>query len=332
LNANQDEASVISSNRFGRIAKSVTGHLELYACGTIVLGIIVGSVWKPPALRHLISLAVFIVLYPCMFELELERIKNALNHPSPLIIALFLNLVVSPLLAFVLSSAFFSDRFPWLTIGLVLFGSVPCGGMVPAYTGMLKGNVNLSLTVTAMSLLLSIVAVPFWTKVLLGSLIPVPALLIVRYLFVIIAAPFLSAELTRRYLIKTKGHHVVESFKKESKALSGLGLLLFIFIIFVLNGDSVRQDPILILKVALPASLFIVLLLIIGWILARLARTAPEEATAIQIGASVKNTAIAIALAIASFDAKVALVLAISGPLAQLPTMLIFLRWKNGRL
>jgi ACR3 family arsenite transporter len=329
LNAKKDEASVISSNRFGRFAKNITGHLGLYACGTVVLGIAIGSVWKPPWLRYVIPLAVFLVLYPFMFDLELERIKNALARPTPLAGALFLNLVVSPLLAFALSSTFFSNQFPWLTVGLVLFGCVPCGGMVPAYTGILKGNVNLSVTITALSLLLSIIAVPFWTKVLLGALVPVPALLIAQYLVVIIAAPFLSADLTRRFLMKTKGPSALESFKKEIKSLSGPGLMLFIFIIFVLNGDSVRGDPALILKVALPVSLFLVLLLVIGRLLAKLARTTPEDATAVQIGSTVKNTAIAIALAIASFDARVALVLAISGPLAQLPTMLIFLRWKK---
>ena len=307
----------------------MTKHLGLYACGTILLGISVGSVWKASFLRYFIPLALLLVLYPFMFDLEMARIKSTLTRPLQLSLALFVNLVIAPLLAYAVSLVFFSSSPSWLTVGLVMFGCVPCGGMVPAYTGMLKGNVNLAVNITSMSLLFSIVSVPFWAKFLLGALVPVPALLIAQYLFVIILAPFFLAQFTRLLITKIKGPFALEKFKEDVKSLSGPGLMLFIFIIFVLNGEAVRKDPTLILLVMVPVSLLLVTLLITGGVLARAAHSTTGDATALQTGVAVKNTAIAIALAISSFTPEVALVLAISGPLAQLPTMLLFMRWKK---
>ena len=315
-----------------QLANSMTRHLGLSACGTILLAITVGTVWRPSFLRNLIPVAVLLVLYPFMFDLEMHRLKTAMIRPVALLTALIVNLVLSPLLAFAISYTFFPAFFPWLTIGVVLFGSVPCGGMVPAYTGMLRGDVNLAVTITALSLFLSIVTVPLWSKILLGTLVPVPALLIAKYLFVIIVAPFLLATLTRSLLLKLRGPRSFAAFREKITALSGPGLMLFIFIIFVLHGDTVRKDPVLILKIALPVSLLLAILLTVGHVFARYFKIPVEAATALQCGIAVKNTAVAIALSFTSFDAKVPLVLAISGPLAQLPTMLLYLRWKKHRL
>jgi ACR3 family arsenite efflux pump ArsB len=107
--------------------------------------------------------------------------------------------------------------------------------------------------------------------------------------------------------------------------------MLFIFVIFVLHGDSVRKDPTFVLKIAGPVVLFLVTLLALGHMIAKAIRMSRNEASAFQCGTTVKNTAIAIALAFSSFDAQVAVALVISGPLAQLPTMLTYLNWAKKR-
>ena len=47
-----------------------------------------------------------------------------------------------------------------MVTGLVLYGIIPCGGMVPAFTSMKNGNVVLAVSTTAVSLLISIIVVP----------------------------------------------------------------------------------------------------------------------------------------------------------------------------
>lgn len=64
----------------------------------------------------------------------------------------FFLFVLSPLLAALLAYLFLHNR-PEFAVGLILTGTVPCAGMVAAWTGYAKGNVALALATIFFSLL-----------------------------------------------------------------------------------------------------------------------------------------------------------------------------------
>ena len=312
--------------RLGNSIKDWTGS---YAVGALAVGLALAVVWEPTWLRVLIPVGLVLMLYPMMLDVGLGDAGKQIRNPRLLVTALAVNFVLSPLLIFGLSRICLPYSSPSVMVGLVLFGTVPCGGMVPAFTGMLSGNVSLAVTVTAVSLTLSIVAVPLWAGILLDRIIPVPPLLIGKYLSLIIVLPLLLAHLTRTVVIRKRGSRYFEKFKSDVQLFSGVGLLLLLVSIFGSNGKMVLKDPALIPSIMLPAGSFVIASLCVSTILGHLVGAGREDAIAFTMGTVVKNNAVAIALSAAAFGPEVALVNATTGPLVQLPIMLSYIHFKT---
>jgi ACR3 family arsenite efflux pump ArsB len=194
---------------------------------------------------------------------------------------------------------------------------------------MLNGNISLSVTITSLSLLLSIGIVPFWTKYIIGTMIQAPFLLIMKYLSAIIVIPMIMAEISRRVMAKQWGESLFHRIKERCKVFSGFGLMMMIFVVFALNGKLVLREPMLILKILIPATLFLITLLVCSNLFCRIARFRYEDSIALSLGTSSKNVPIAIALAFSAYGQEVALVIGVAGPLVQLPVMLSYLRLRR---
>ncbi len=301
------------------------------ALGAIVLGLSVGTIYKPHCLDGIIYLALFLMLYPPMLEVDFAGAKRVFTAPRLVIAALLMNFVVSPLLMFGLLRLFVGSSGLNLMIGIVLYSMVPGGGMAPAFTGMLKGNVNLSITISGIGSFFSLVFVPLWTEYLIGTQVTVPALLIFRQLCFIILFPLIIAVLTRRIVSSAIGERAFRSFKARIKALSGGGLCVLLFSISLVYGDRIICEPLLILSVAGPVSAFLIILFFLSWFLGKMLRSPYEDATALTLSTMAKNNAISLALASSTFGPDAALANAIAGPLVQLPILLSFVALKIGK-
>jgi ACR3 family arsenite efflux pump ArsB len=189
----------------------------------ILLGFALGEVLKPQHLDAVMPVGLFLMLYPMMLEMNAHAVARVVARPGPVLAALFLNFLVSPLLISGLLRLVVGDCEKSLVIGITLYGTVPCGGMAPAFTGMLGGNVSLAVAITTISLFLSLGIVPLWTEFLIGLQVAVPASLIFRSLCFIIAIPFIAALMTRWIILKTKGESTFSLVAQRLKVLSSLG-------------------------------------------------------------------------------------------------------------
>ncbi len=198
---------------------------------------------------------------------------------------------------------------------------------MPAFTGMLNGNISLSVAIAASSYILSIGIVPLWTKLLIGEMLPVPLLLITKHLFAIIVLPMTLADMTRRITTKRKGVYAFHNIKEQMKDFSSLGLIMLLFIIFVLNGKLVLNDPGLILMIVFPVCSFLMVLLIFSTIICKIVRSSRKDSIAFTISVCAKNNALSLALALSVFGTDVGLVNAIAGPMVQFPFMLSYLKF-----
>jgi len=135
----------------------------------------------------------------------------------------------------------------------------------------LTGNINLSVIIITVSLLVSIVIAPLWANLLIGTFIQVPVLLIIKYLAMIIIIPLMLAHHTRIFIIRKKGLFLFNKIKEGIQIMVGFGLMLLLFIIFVINGKLLVNDPVLILRIIFPASFFLIILLICSIHIAKIA-------------------------------------------------------------
>ncbi len=291
----------------------------------MILGIVYGNLFSTPSIKVLIPIALFLMLFPELLDVKIDTMKNIIIKPKLLSLGLFFNFIISPLLIFGISELLLSG-YPELRTGVILYALIPCGGLVPAFTGLLKGNINLAVTIMVASLLLSVMIVPIWLKVLMGQIIAVPILLIIKYLITIIVIPLLLAVLTRHFFIKSKGVNKYNELRIKLKELAAYGPVMMSFIIFSLNAKKVIHHPEIILIIMLPVFFFLLVLLLSSTFLGKLMKSHYGDEIALTISTTAKNNAIAVTIATAVFSSEAALVMAITGSFVQLPLMVIYLK------
>jgi ACR3 family arsenite transporter len=309
-----------------RLGTGIRNNLGSCSAVAILSGLVVGHIYPLPFLTSFISVALFLMLYPSMLQIEIGEIGAAFKRPGILVVALLINFGLAPILIFGLVHLFYINIEASLMIGVMLFGMVPCGGMVPAYTGMLGGNVSLSVSITATSLALSIGMVPLWARLLIGRIVPVPTSLVAEYLVLAIVVPMALASVTRGWMIARTGSAYFEKMKDYLQMLPGYGLMFLLFIIFSVTEHRVVSSPSLFLQIVGPTSCFLLILLIFSTCLNIWLGLRYQDAVALTVSSGAKNNAVAIAVAAASFGVETASVIAIVGPLVQLPIMLGYIK------
>jgi arsenite transporter len=316
-------------NRLGDYLKN---HMGISGFIAMAAGVVVGNITAIESLRYLIPVALFLMLYPSMLDVRPERLAAVLTEPRLPIIALVMNFVLSPIMIAGVSRLFNLHDTPAVLTGITLFGILPCGGMIAAFTVILGGNVSLTVLVTTLSYLLSLFMVPFWTKLLIGQVVPVSPLLMLKYLFMIIVIPWVMADLTRRRVLKTRGETGFQAARKKLLVMPGIGLVVLLFSVFVLNGRNLLAEPALIIKIMLPAGSFLIVLILIALSISRILNLSYADSTAMVMSTTAKNNAVAMALALSAFGTDVGMVIAFTGPITQFPIMLTYLKIAQTRM
>ncbi|MEW6351928.1 MAG: bile acid:sodium symporter [Thermodesulfobacteriota bacterium] len=297
--------------------------------GAMLLGLSLGWVFRPQSIDAIMGVALFLMLFPQMLEVDFAGLQRVFRAPWLVVIALVLNFLVSPLLIFVLLQLFMGNSGLHLMPGILLYGAVPGGGMAPAFTGMLRGNVSLSVTISAIGSILSLGMVPLWAKWLLGTTMDVPTALMCKHLCVILAIPLMVAVLTRRIVVGRMGESRFCLVKERIKSLSGVGLCVAVAAMSALYGNRVFNEPLVVPRIAGTVSTFLILLMIISWLFGKAFRCGHEDSTALILSTAAKNNAIALALAYTTFGPDAALANAIAGPLVQLPILSCFVAFRR---
>ena len=103
------------------------------------------------------------ILTLLMFELgltvKLADFRLLAKDPKPVFIALFGQIVLLPIIAFILASIF--HLTPLFYIGVILIACCPGGSSSNVFSMLAKGNVALSILLTALSSIITLFTIPF---------------------------------------------------------------------------------------------------------------------------------------------------------------------------
>ena len=103
------------------------------------------------------------ILTLLMFELgltvKLADFRLLAKDPKPVFIALFGQIVLLPIIAFILASIF--HLTPLFYIGVILIACCPGGSSSNVFSMLTKGNVALSILLTALSSIITLFTIPF---------------------------------------------------------------------------------------------------------------------------------------------------------------------------
>ncbi len=256
-----------------------------------------------PAVLPLLSLVMLgmgLTLAPADF-------RGVLAMPRLVAIGVALQYTVMPLGAALVSRLLALP--PEQALGMVLVGAASGGTASNVITYLARGNVALSVTMTAVSTLLAVALTPAWTLALAGRATPVPVAGLVQTVALVAVGPVLAGMLLRHV-----AGAAAERFTAVFPAMSVAAVCLIIGIIVGLNAGRVAAvGPLLALAVVLHNGLG----LAAGYGLARLAGAPVREARTLAIEVGMQNSGLAVALALKFFT-----------PMAALPGAMFSL-WHN---
>jgi bile acid:Na+ symporter, BASS family len=232
---------------------------------------------------------------------------TVLTRPRTVLAGVALQFGIMPLAAFAVASLFGLE--PQLAAGLILVGSAPGGTASNVITYLAGGAVALSITLTAISTILSVVATPALTWLYVGQSVPVPVGSMLVSILTIVLLPVAAGVAINQIWGSSLG-----KVRHASPLLSVAGIVLIIAIIVARNHDSLRD-------VGLAALAAVVLHngigLGAGYAIAKAMRFTEAEARTIAIEVGMQNSGLAVVLAQQYFS-----------PLAALPGA-IFSIWHN---
>ncbi|MCK9342150.1 MAG: ACR3 family arsenite efflux transporter [Synergistaceae bacterium] len=326
-------------------------YLTLWVAGCIAAGILIGQyIPSVPATLHRfeyanvsipVAILIWLMIFPMMLKVDFNSVKNVGRKPKGILITGVTNWLIKPFTMFGIAWLFFFVMFKSLIpaeladqylAGAVLLGAAPCTAMVFVWSHLTKGDAAYTLVQVALNDLIILVAFVPIVGLLLGIggiAIPWDTLFLSVVLFVVV--PLLAGILTRIYVVKRRGIDYFNNvFIKKFNNITVGGLLLTLIILFSFQGDTILQNPLHILLIAIPLVIQTVLIFFIAYGWAKAWRLPHDVAApAGMIGASnFFELAVAVAISLFGLESGAALATTV-GVLVEVPVMLMLVRIAN---
>ena len=326
-------------------------YLTLWVAGCIAAGILIGQyIPSIPATLHRfeyanvsipVAILIWLMIFPMMLKVDFNSVKNVGRRPKGILITGVTNWLIKPFTMFAIAWLFFFVVFKSLIpaeladqylAGAVLLGAAPCTAMVFVWSHLTRGDAAYTLVQVAVNDLIILVAFVPIVGLLLGIggiAIPWDTLFLSVVLFVVV--PLLAAMLTRIYVVKKRGIDYFNNvFIQKFNNITVGGLLLTLIILFSFQGDTILENPLHILLIAIPLIIQTVLIFFVAYGWAKVWRLPHDVAApAGMIGASnFFELAVAVAISLFGLESGAALATTV-GVLVEVPVMLMLVRIAN---
>ena len=235
--------------------------------------------------------------------------KVVLSRPKDILIGCLTQFTVMPLLALGLTWAFSLPQE--LAIGVILVGCCPGGTASNVITYLAKGDLALSVGMTAASTLLAPLLTPLLVWLLAGTMVDVDTVGMLMSIVYVVIAPIVCGLLCQRFLPK-----LTKLLTPYLPAFSSIVIAMVVGIVVSHNADRLLTAGLLIVAVVMIHNL---LGLAIGFTVGRLLRLQRPKCVALSIEVGMQNSGLASSLAVLHFAAY---------PLATIPGA-VFSVWHN---
>ena len=271
-------------------------YLTIWVALCIVIGIAVGQ-WLPVIPQTLskleyanvsipVAILIWLMIYPMMLKVDFQIVKNVGKRPRGIIVTCVTNWLIKPFTMFGIAYLFFYVIFKTFIpaelaeeylAGAVLLGAAPCTAMVFVWSYLTKGDAAYTLVQVAVNDLIILIAFAPIVAFLLGVggvSIPWDTLMLSVGLFVVI--PLAAGVITRIMIIRRKGIEYFNNvFIKKFDNYTVGGLLLTLIILFSFQGETILNNPLHIVLIAVPLVLQTVLIFFVAYGLGEMVEITP---------------------------------------------------------
>ena len=248
-------------------------YLSVWVAMAIAGGVALGLAY-PPLFETIASLeiahvnvvvAVFIwvMIYPMMVQVDFSTIKEVGKNPQGLMLTLVINWLIKPFSMAALGWLFFEGIFADFVspetaqeyiAGMILLGVAPCTAMVFVWSQLTKGDANYTLVQVSVNDIIMIFAFAPIAGLLLGVTdveVPWGTLFISVVLYVLL--PLIAGVITRKSLNRSgRNEASITALFDKIKPFSVVGLLATVVLLFGFQANTIVEQPLNILLIAIP--------------------------------------------------------------------------------
>lgn len=288
-----------------------------------------------------VAILVWLMIYPMMLQVDFSSIRHVGKRPKGLILTVVINWLIKPFTMAFFAWLFFSKLYaafiqPEMAgeyiAGAILLGAAPCTAMVFVWSYLTDGDPNYTLVQVSVNDLIILVAFVPIVGLLLGiTNVQIPYDTLVASVVVFVVVPLLAGYITHKSLIARKGESWFrEQFLPRFKPVSIVALLATLVLLFAFQGNTITQNPLIILLVAVPLVIQTYFIFFVAWFGGRKMKLPHAICSpAAMIGASnFFELAVAVAIALFGLQSPAALVTVV-GVLVEVPVMLSLVALAN---
>jgi BASS family bile acid:Na+ symporter len=292
--------------------KKICDFIARWMGGLVLLLVVLALLMPAPFAaidQWVINPMLGLIMFGMGMTLSPQDFRIVFSRPKDVIIGCTAQFTVMPLLAWVLSWLF--DLPPELALGVILVGCCPGGTASNVITYLAKGDLALSVGMTATSTVLAPLMTPLLTWLMAGKFVDVDTVAMLMSIVYVVIGPVAAGFLIQRYMPR---------FTRWAVAyLPAFSSLMIALLVAIIVGHNAGQ----LLKGGMVVVLVVILHNIggftLGYVLGRLLGLSDDKRKAISIEVGMQNSGLASSLATIHFAAY---------PMAVVPGA-IFSVWHN---
>ena len=272
---------------------------------------------------NLINLFLCIMLYGLFLEVPLKNLKKSFTNIKFTSTTLIINFIWTPLFGYFLGNLFLNGNID-IFIGFFMLILNPCKDWYLVFTKMEKGDLNLSLSLLPINLILQIILLPVYLIIFFSSNNSMSYIDLGYSILIVIVIPFILAQLTKVIL----NDDITEKASDFFSNYQIVFLALAVFAIFNSTGELLFKNLNSVLTIFIPLIIFFIANTIIDLLLSEKINFTYEEYASLTMTTLARNSPLALAIAINSFPGRELIAIAlVIGPLIELPVLYIVSRF-----